>query len=190
MSTSLFHTHTQRAVCFPVFHTHTHGCVFPRFLHTHTHTGLCVSLFHTHTHHTLTYTTHTCTHTHHLLERITHTHHTHIYTDTHIYTHRHTDTHIYIHTDTHTHATAGKDQTWPVLVNCQLIQLSRIHNILNVLFNTRLLEKPQKLSHHYNHELWRGEDSSVLSEHVCVRASVHFPTKVCTLQSLKVGCAP
>lgn len=104
----------------------------------HTNGGLHVSLFFTHTH------THSC-----VLSRFLHSTHTHravCFSISHTYTyihrglcvslfHTHTDTH-----HTHTHTTGGKDQTWPVLVNWQLIQLSRIHNILTVLFKNRLLE--------------------------------------------------
>ena len=112
-----YFTHTQRVACFRFSHTHTHththGCVLSRFLYRHTHRAVCFSISHTYTytHRGLCVSLfHTDTDTHH-----THTHTHHTYT-----------THTYTLTHTHTHTTAGKDQTWPVLVNWQLIQVSRI----------------------------------------------------------------
>ena len=113
----------QRGLCTSLFHTQTEGCMFPCFSHTHTHSCVLSRFLHsTHTHRAVCFSiSHTYTYTHRgLCVSLFHTH---------------TDTH-----HTHTHTTGGKDQTWPVLVNWQLIQLSRIHNILTVLFNTRLLE--------------------------------------------------
>ena len=108
----LYFTHKRRVACFPVFHTHTHTqlCAFS-FLTQHTHTQGCVFFYFSHIHiHTQRAVCFPVSHTH-----------------------RYTP-------HTHTHTTGGKDQTWPVLVNWQLIQLSRIHNILTVLFKNRLLE--------------------------------------------------
>ena len=116
---------TERVVYFSI--SHTNGGLHVSLFFTHTHTQLCAFSF-------LTQHTHTqgCV--------FFYFSHIHIHTQRAVcfpvsHTHRYTP-----HTHTHTHTTGGKDQTWPVLVNWQLIQLSRIHNILTVLFKNSLLE--------------------------------------------------
>ena len=144
------HTHTHTAVCFLVSYidTHTQGCVFFYFSHIHIHTqrAVCFPVSHRHRH-----TPHTHTHIHRHRHTTcckgphTHTHITHTHTHTHhtYTTHTYTLTHTHIHTHTHTHpcwkgpnlACAGKLAAYSSVKN---------YNILTVLFNTRLLEKPQK----------------------------------------------